>query len=246
MHNRVFVATLLALAGLVAAPASAQYKGKAPPAKSAPKAPDKKHEEKREFKTPFKVGSETDPSIMMTDISGKTQSLKDLRGKIAVVQFWSLDAGSAVYDKALAALYAEYSKKGVVFIAIDPNKADADSGAEPYKRIQDHAAKSGLAFPIVVDNSYRLVDKFGAQTLAQSFVIDAKGILRYSGAVNDDAGGKKADKATPELKNALDALLAGKEVAPATTTPGGPAIKRESGHPGGAGAKTPPTKGAVK
>jgi peroxiredoxin len=240
--------TALAIASLVCTPALAQSKGsssKPPPPKSSQKPPEKK-EEKKEYKTPFKVGSETDPAVSMTDISGKTQTLKDLRGSIVVLHFWSLDPGSAAYDKALAALVSDYSKKGVKFIAIDPSKADFDSGAEAYKRIQDYAAKNGLAFPVVADKTYALADKFGAQTMAQSFVIDAKGIVRYSGAVNDDPDGKKGDKATPQLKNALDALVAGKDVPAATTTPGGPPIKKDSAKPADAGAKPPPSKGAVK
>lgn len=239
-----FVVTLLAMAGIVSSPVLAQGKGggsQSPPSKSAPKAAEKK-----EFKTPFKVGRETDPAVSMTDISGKSQSLKDLRGKFAVLHFWSLDAGSAVYDKALAALYADYSKKGVVFIAIDPSKADVDPGADPYKRIQDYATKNGLSFPIVADKSHALVDKFGAQTMAHSFVIDAKGILRYSGAVNDEPDGKKSGKATPQLKQAIEALIAGKDVPAATTTPGGPPIKREAARPADAGGTSSHPKGTSK
>jgi peroxiredoxin len=247
MRSTALVLTLFAVAGLVGSPALAQNKGSSKPAptKPAPKKEEKK-EEKKEYKTPFRVGAETDPAVSFTDTAGKSQTLKDLRGKTVVLHFWSLDAGSAAYDKALAALYADYSKKGVVFIAVDPNKTDVDSGADQYKRIQEYAAKNGLAFPIVVDKSYALVDKFGAQTTAHSFVIDPKGVVRYSGAVNDDADGKKGDKATAQLKNALDAVLASKEVPAATTTPGGAAIKKDAARPADSGGKTPPAKGASK
>ena len=239
MRRTVVVVTVLAVAGLIGTPALAQKGGTSKPPASKPK-----EEKKKEYKTPFKVGSETDPAVSLTDIGGKSQTLKDLRGKTVVLHFWSLDAGSAAYDKALAALAADYSKKGVLFFAIDPSKADVGSGADQYKKIQDYAAKSGLSFPIVVDKSYTLVDKFGAQTMAHSFVIDGKGIVRYSGAVNDDPDGKKGDKAAPQLKNALDAVLAGKDAPASTTTPGGPAIKKESAKP--VDAKAPPAKGAAK
>jgi peroxiredoxin len=238
MQRRVVALTLLAIAGLVAPPAVAQSKGTSKTPAPAQKPADKKDDKdkKKEYKPPFKVGSETDPAISMTDTTGKSQSLKDLRGKIVVLHFWSLDTASGAYDKALAALYADYSKKGVVFIAIDPSKADVDAGADKYKRIQEYTAKAGFSFPIVVDSTYALVDKFGAQTTAHSFVIDAKGIVKYSGAVNDDPDGKKGDKATPELKNALDALVAGKDPAAATTTPGGAPIKKDAPKPAAAPA----------
>jgi peroxiredoxin len=234
---------LLAVAGLVASPALAQKGGTSKPPASKPDT-TKKDDKKKDYKAPFKVGMETDPAVALTDIGGRSQSLKDLRGKVVVLHFWSLDAGSAAYDKALAALAADYSKKGVMFFAIDPNKADVEAGADQYKRIQEYAAKNGLSFPIIFDKSYTLVDKFGAQTMAQSIVIDTKGFVRYSGAVNDDPDGKKGEKATPQLKNALDALVAGKDVAAGTTTPGGPPIKKTADKP--ADAKTPPAKGASK
>ena len=82
--------------------------------------------------------------------------------------------------------------------------------------------------------------------MAHTFVIDSKGMLRYSGAVNDDPDGKKGDKATPQLKNALDALLANKDVPAATTTPGGAPIKKDAARPAESGGKTPPAKGASK
>ena len=236
MRRIAIVLTVLAAAGLIGTPALAQKGGSKPP--SSKSKDDKKKDDKKQYKPPFKVGSETDPAVALTDIGGRSQTLKDLRGKVVVLHFWSLQPGSAAYDKALAAVAADYSKKGVEFFAIDPNKADVGTGADQYKKLQDYAAKSGLSFPIVVDKTYTLVDKFGAQTMAQSIVIDAKGFVRYSGAVNDDPDGKKGDKAVPQLKNALDSVIAGKDVPAATTTPGGPPIKKESGKQ--------PAKGSVK
>ena len=60
------------------------------------------------------------------------------------------------------------------------------------------------------------------------FVIDAKGMLAYRGAFDDDPKGEKADKATPFLANALDALLAGKAPAVNTTPSNGKPIQRDA------------------
>jgi carbon monoxide dehydrogenase subunit G len=57
-------------------------------------------------------------------------------------------------------------------------------------------------------------------------VLDGKGKLRFAGAIDDDNDGTKGDKATPFVRQALDALIAGKEPTTSTTKPHGCTIKR--------------------
>ena len=228
--------------GLMAPPARASspnFDGqgkKSAPAKPAQK-PAQKPAEKPAQKPAEKpmpkaaaIGSEVDAGITMTDTAGKAHVLKDLRGKIVVVHFWS--SGFNAYDARLAALAKEYEAKGITFLGVDSDPADA---ADP-KKLGEAITKAGLAFPVSIDKDGMLAEKFGAQTTSQSFVIDAKGMLRYSGAIDDDPKSEKADKATPHVKRALEALLAGKDVPAATTPPAGNPIKREKAPvPAGAG-----------
>ena len=184
--------------------------------------PPKKEEKKPEPKKVFAIGQEVDPTLSMTDVAGKAINFKDLRGKIVVVHFWSM--ASPGYDKRLAAMAADYEKKGVTFIAIDPDATDAADT----KKLQEYMTKNGITFPVVLDKGGALAERFAASNTAHAFVIDSKGVLRYSGAIDDDPKGEKADKATPHLKNALDAVIAGKDVANSKTEPvGGTQIKRE-------------------
>lgn len=203
-----------------AKPPAAKPPAKAPekPVKPAEK-PAEKPPERHESK-PFAIGSEVDAALAMTDVSGKAINMKDLRGKIVVVQFWS--TSSNAYDKRIAALATEYAAKGVTFVAIDADKADCDDT----KKLQEAITKAGITFPVVADKNAAFADRFGAQTSSHAFVIDAKGMLRYSGAIDDDPKGEKGDKATHHLKGALDALIAGKDVPTATTTANGNPIAR--------------------
>lgn len=229
------IATLLSIGVIgttsaVAGPAFTYVDGKdkqKPPPKPAPKPPDKpkepkKEDKKPEAKKPFAIGQEVDPTLSMTDVGGKAINFKDLRGKIVVVHFWSM--ANPGYDKRLAAMATEYASKNVTFVAIDPDSADAADT----KKLQDYMTKSGITFPVVLDKNAALAERFAASNTAHAFVIDAKGMLRYSGAIDDDPKGEKADKATPHLKNAIDALVAGKDVTNSKTEPvGGSPIKRE-------------------
>jgi peroxiredoxin len=249
MRSRSVVAFLLTLSflGAGSAVASAKTAGdpakdhkstpqkpaaKPPPAKPPAKAPEKpaakpaeKPAEKPAAK-PFAIGSEVDSTLTMTDAGGKAISMKDLRGKIVVVQFWSMTSNA--YDKRIAALATEYAAKGVTFIAIDADKPDCEDA----KKLQEHATKNGITFSVVPDAKAALADRFGAQTSSHAFVIDAKGMLRYSGAIDDDPKGEKGDKAAHHLKGALDALIAGKDVAtPTTTANGNPIARAAAGKP---------------
>jgi len=174
------------------------------------------------------IGAEVDKSLALNDVTGKAQKLEAYRGKITVVEFWSADASGAQLDKKTAKLLETYGKKGVAFLLVDAAKSDVDGTDTTNKRLAEHAQKSGLACPIALDKAGAWADAFGAATEGDVFVLDAKGMLAYRGALDDDPKGEKGDKCTPYLANALDALLAGKAPAQNTTPSNGAPIQRDA------------------
>ena len=64
---------------------------------------------------------------------------------------------------------------------------------------------------------------FGAKTTPDVFVLDAEGVLRYRGAPDSDHEDAAQDAAW--LREALDALLEGREPDPAETEPVGCSVK---------------------
>ena len=217
--------TILSLLAVAATPVLAAPLAQTPPAKAPPpaKKPDTPKPKAGETKTAdtgtkaFGVGSEADASISLPDLGGKTHTLKDYRGKVVVIEFWSMDAASAVYDKRLAGIADDVTKKGGVFLAIDASKTEGAADADPAKALQDYATKNGLHFPILVDKGGSVAHRLGAKSTTQVLVLDAKGIVRYSGAIDDDPKGDKGDKANHYLRTAVDAVMAGKDVTTATT-----------------------------
>lgn len=258
MKRVLFTLSIASLSCLAASPAFAQKpgaKGSKPPATApahpAPKAqtPTSKDPQKptdatskpaaHTAKAPA-VGEEVDASIAMTDINGKAHALHDMRGKTVVLSFWSMDSGAATaYDKRLADLASTFAQKGVTFLVVDPSAVDVDEhDAEPFKRLQNHAMKIGWTLPIAIDKGGAIAQRLGVDTVPQVLVLDGKGTLRYSGAIDDDADGKKADKATHYLHDALQALVDGKEIATKVTKPVGTAIPHAAvARPTEAGAK---------
>ena len=224
MRCRGITIALLALSTLFVLPALATA---GDPKKPAPKPPEHKPAEKKPAEKPAEkpkviaVGGELDGAISLPDTAGKTQAFKDLRGKIVVLHFWS--SANAGYDKRLAALNEEYSKKGVVFVAIDANKADVEDA----KKLDEAAKKAAIGFAVLLDKGGVTADRLGVVNNTHTFVVDAKGIVKYSGGVDDDPKGEKADKAAPLLKNALEAVIAGKDVAGATNAVSGTPITKK-------------------
>ena len=71
----------------------------------------------------------------------------------------------------------------------------------------------------------QVADLYGAGHTPEIFVVDKGGVLRYHGRIDENY--EDASKVTsPDLKNALDSLLAGKPVQKAETKAFGCTIKR--------------------
>lgn len=224
--------SLVLLCGAAAAqgqPAGKPTKKTARPPASRPA--DRQATERR--RGPWRIGDVVD--FEAPTLEGKKVRLADLRGKVVVVDFWSIRCPwSRGYDDRLKALFEDYSKKGVVFLALNPNNTEvARSGKDPYAAIRKYVRRAKIPFTVGIDRNGAIARRFGARTTPHAFVIDPKGRLVYAGGIDDDFQFRKSregEEPTPWLRNALDAVLAGKKVEPAVTQPFGCSIKYPKGR----------------
>lgn len=162
------------------------------------------------------------PAIQLTAIDGKSFSLADATkaNKAVVVMFISTKCPySNAYNVRLKNMADEYAKKGVLFVGINSNNS------EPENEVKAHAKKHGWGFTVVKDPGNKVADLYDAKRTPEVFVVDAAGKVRYHGRIDENY--EDASKVTsPDLKNALDALLAGQPVAKAETKAFGCTIKR--------------------
>jgi peroxiredoxin len=162
------------------------------------------------------------PDFTLTAIDGSTFQLSNaLKSNKAVVLAFiatkcPYDAG---YNQRKQEIAKAYAAKGVLFVGINSNKA------ELVDEMKSHASKYGHTFPILKDTGNKVADLYGAQRTPEVFVIDSKGMLRYHGRIDENY--EDASKVqSPDLKNALDQMLAGQPVTNAETKAFGCTIKR--------------------
>ena len=130
------------------------------------------------------------------------------------------------WESRIVALGNTYEAKGVGVVAINSN--DPDKNAEDgFDGMQKRAKDLGMKFPYVVDATSGVAKGFGATRTPEVFLFDKSGKLVYHGAVDDNS--KEADKVeNTYLKNALDAVVAGQDVAVKETKSIGCSIKFRS------------------
>lgn len=202
---------IVALACGLTLPLTAQDKTQKPDPKPEPKA-----EQKVE---PLKLGATADENLVLRDLDGKESKLKDLRGKTVFIHFWSMVCPyEPAAEPKFQALMERYKGKDVVQLAIASNQGELgpepakDSKDPAYPDIRTHVQKTKSTYPIVIDRGNKISDYFGGRTTPHCFVLDGKGVLVYAGGLDDDPRASKGDQAQFYVRDAIDAVLAGKEV----------------------------------
>ncbi len=164
----------------------------------------------------------TAPVFDLKTIDGKDFSLASAEkaDQLVVLMFIAVECPySNAYNDRMRDMAAAYAARGVQFVGINSNKTESVADAVA------HARKHGHTFTIVKDPGNKVADLYDARRTPEVFVIGQDGKLMYHGRIDENY--EDASKVTsPDLKNALDALLAGQPVAKAETKAFGCTIKR--------------------
>ena len=170
----------------------------------------------------LRIGAPAPDFTLPAAIDGKPLALRELLSKnrgVAVLFIATKCPVSNAYNERMAALAKAYTAKGIAFVGINSNKA------EPAAETAEHAKKHGFDFFVVKDPGNKVADAYGAQKTPEVFLVDAAGKLIYHGRIDENQDDANAVR-SPDFRNALDALLAGKPVPVAETKAFGCTIKR--------------------
>jgi len=156
----------------------------------------------------------------LPDVNGKEQSLSALKGKKGTVLiFVAVQCPvSNAYNERMEKLAQDYQARGINVIGINSNVAE-DAGA-----VKAHAAQNNLTFPILKDPGNKIADRLGAARTPEAYFLDASNKLLYHGRIDNskDVSGVNSS----ELRDAMDAALAGKPIEKTSAMAFGCSIKR--------------------
>lgn len=172
----------------------------------------------------LKIG---DPAqdFRLPGVDGKDYGLEDFSDRKVVVVMFSCNHCPTVkaYEGRFIELQHEYEEKGVALIAINPND-DKQYPEDSFENMKIRAREKSFNFPYLRDESQKVAKAYGAERTPEVFVFDKERILRYHGRIDDNVH-EPNQVHQRYLRDAIDALLEGKEVPLEETEPIGCTVK---------------------
>lgn len=157
--------------------------------------------------------------------SGGSYSLADAAGEKGTLVIFTCNHCPYVkkWESRTVAVANEFAAQGVGVVALnsnDPSKYEGDS----FEGMQARAKSAGMKYPYVVDAGSKLAKAFGAQRTPEFFLFNAEGKLVYHGTIDDNVESAEAVE-KHYLRDALSALVEGREIPKAETKALGCSIK---------------------
>ncbi len=182
---------------------------------------------------PLEIGA-TAPEFSLPGVDGREYRLADFAdANILVIVFTANHCPTAqAYESRIIQLVTDYKNKGVAVVAISPNDPLAvrldelgytDLG-DSFEEMKIRAAERKFNFPYLYDGRTQEVSRvYGPASTPHVFVFDKERKLQYAGAVDNSEDPGKIKKSF--ARDAIDAMLDGREVAIKKMRPVGCSIK---------------------
>lgn len=161
----------------------------------------------------------------LKSVDGKNYSMSDYKdAKGFIVVFTCNTCPFAVkYEDRINALAKKYKPKGYILLAINSNDPEVQPD-DTYALMQKKAKDEGFAFPYLVDEGGKVYPQYGATKTPHIFLLDKNQVVKYIGAIDDNADDAAAVK-EKYLENAIASLEKGNDPSPAVTKAIGCTIK---------------------
>jgi peroxiredoxin len=170
-----------------------------------------------------KLGDAAPTWSALPGVDGKEHGLDQFKTAKAIVLVFTCNhcPVAKAYEDRLVALQKDYQAKGVQVVAINVNTIPADR----LDKMKERAAEKGFNFPYLYDASQASGREYGARVTPHVFVLDGQRKIAYIGAIDDAM--QQGDVKNNYVRDALDAVLAGKRPPTAETKAVGCGIKYE-------------------
>ena len=175
------------------------------------------------------------PDFKLQGTDGKTYTLESFKTAkiLAVVFICNHCPTSQAYEKRLIKITSDYAPKGVSVVAINPNNPASlrydelgysDVG-DSFDEMKIRAKDAHFNFPYLYDGETEIAsNKYGPVSTPHIFIFDQYRKLRYQGRIDDMENPDKTPTSN-DARNAIDAILTGKEVPVKTTKVFGCSVK---------------------
>ncbi len=164
------------------------------------------------------------PGFRLPTTDGGDASLDDADGAPAVVvAFWCNHCPYVrAWEERFNDIAREYSDRGVVTVAICANDATTHP-ADSFDNMVVRASEQRYVFAYARDEDQSVARAYGAERTPEVFVLDGGRRVAYHGAIDDSSDPDEAS--AHHLRDALDAVLAGRAPDRPETAPAGCTIK---------------------
>jgi thiol-disulfide isomerase/thioredoxin len=182
---------------------------------------------------PLAIGAAA-PDFNLLAVDGRNYRLADFADyNILVIVFTANHCPTAqAYEDRIMSIAADYKNKSVALVAISPNDPLAvrldemgytDLG-DSFEEMKMRADERHFNFPYLYDGQTQRVSlAYGPVSTPHVFIFDKDRKLQYTGAIDNDENPGKVKKSF--VRDAIDALLEGREVALKKTKTFGCSIK---------------------
>ncbi|MCU0418535.1 MAG: thioredoxin family protein [Cyclobacteriaceae bacterium] len=160
----------------------------------------------------------------LKNVDGKMVSLADFKTAKGFIVMFDCNTCpvSKAYNERILALNKKYASQGFPVIAINPNDPTVSAG-DSFEKMVDYAKKKGYDFPYLVDETQNVAKAFGATNTPHVYVLTKDLTVAYIGSIDNSRDAANVTK--KYVEEAVDALLAGKEVPTPKTKAVGCTIK---------------------
>ncbi|MFV1982540.1 MAG: TlpA disulfide reductase family protein [Thiohalomonadales bacterium] len=132
------------------------------------------------------------PDFTLASNKGSNIRLKDLRGKVVMINFWATWCAPCRKELPLLnVLYNKYKSKGFVLLGVNID----DNSKLANKMIKDLK----INFPVLFDKTQATSEKYDLQAMPSTFILDKNGVIRFSHYGYKSGYEKKYDKDVKSL-----------------------------------------------
>ena len=162
--------------------------------------------------------------FQLKGVDGKTHNLNSFSNNKALVVVFSCNHCPYVqaYENRMVQIQKDYSAKGVTLVAINSND-DSGYPEDSYPNMIKRSKERGFNFPYLRDDTQEIAKKYGAICTPHVFAFDQQRRLQYKGRIDDNRNPESVK--TKDLRDALDAILAGRKPSVQETRPFGCSVK---------------------